>query len=203
LPESYRVETDSTGTERLEQCRRGEVMSKRLIVLLCIAVGLLACYAGFSAWMASERSVRPVSQMTTAMTPRTPAPVEAVLEPLPEGYEDVVLTVAIPSENDALPEATSGHGPVCFQTKVSSILAMGIASPHGIIVGTPMLDGPADAAGVKRGDSIIMAAGEVVTCPSGLLPHIKPGAERRDVELTVRRRKATSEPEQPHSPVPE
>ncbi|MBN1460529.1 MAG: hypothetical protein JXA57_13430, partial [Armatimonadetes bacterium] len=161
--------------------------------LLGIAVALLGCYVATHIWLMPGSSAGSAPQAVRATTPARPGQAQIAVKPLAEGYEDLVVTVTVPAESDPLAEATSGHGPACPQTKVSAILGMRIESPHGIICGIPKPAGPAGTAGIRRGDSIIMAAGEVVTCPVSLLPHIKPGPERRDIELTVRRSQTSSE----------
>jgi S1-C subfamily serine protease len=76
---------------------------------------------------------------------------------------------------------------------VSAILGVSITSPHGIVIGGVVPEGCAAKAGIQQGDSIVEAGGTAVTCPSKLLPHVERGAESRDIELTVRRDKASAE----------
>ena len=76
----------------------------------------------------------------------------------------------------------------CPQSSVGTILGVTISRPHGCLVGGVAPGGPGEAAGLKVGDSIVACQGEPVSCPSGLLPHVRPAGEEREVELTVRRR---------------
>jgi hypothetical protein len=100
-------------------------------------------------------------------------------------WTEQTLTVRIPAGTEGS-EGSDRTG--CPMSAVSAILGVAIASPHGCFLGRVTPGGPADAAGLKAGDSIITCQGESVHCPSSLLRHVLPAGEDHDVELTVRRR---------------
>ena len=83
-----------------------------------------------------------------------------------------------------------GH-PQCPKDQCGEILGITISSPHGIVVAAVVPDGPADAAGIKPGDSIVACNGTRVSCPAVLLPLLGTGKEPLTVKLTTHRRKAS------------
>jgi len=97
-------------------------------------------------------------------------------------WAERTVTVTIPAET----AGSDRRG--CPKSVVSAILGVVMMKPHGCLVSRVMPGSPADAAGLKAGDSIIACQGESVACPAGLLPLMLPAGEDRDVELTVRRR---------------
>jgi len=83
-----------------------------------------------------------------------------------------------------------GHGAGCPQTEVGNLLALSLRQPHGCIVGSVSGKGPAGKAGIKPGDSIVEADGNLVTCPSTFVPYLGLTEKPRKVKLTLLRPKA-------------
>jgi hypothetical protein len=104
-------------------------------------------------------------------------------------YETVAVTIEIPAEKDVPTGGT--HGGRCPQDQLCNILGVRLAQPHGMVVGMVVPDGPADKAGIKKGD-MLSTSGE---CPSMALNRFLPRSDAREVKLTVRRRVSSTEGE--------
>jgi|GEM_PF-1909576 len=116
-----------------------------------------------------------------AARPVAPKPDEA-------SFEEVVVVCQVPAREEPLSQVFgSGHGPNCPTTRVSSLLGIAIASPHGIKIGSVVSEGPASRAGIRPGDGIAKCFGKAVSCPASLLPLLGQEEERRPVELTLKR----------------
>lgn len=102
-------------------------------------------------------------------------------------FEEIVVVCELPALGEPLPDAPEAHGPNCPTTQVSSLLGIGIATPHGIEIESVAEGGPAARGGILPGDGITACDGQPVDCPKTLLPHLGQGEERRPVELTVKR----------------
>jgi len=108
----------------------------------------------------------------------------------PDAFEEVVVTVEIPPAAE-LPELRG-----CPSHQVCDILGVKLGAMHGIGVSAVSPESPAAKAGIQPGDGIAMCKGKPVTCPSTLLPGVRPGKTTKEVELTLRRVKE-QEPESP------
>lgn len=102
-------------------------------------------------------------------------------------FETVVVVCQLPAADEPLSDVPEGHGKNCPTTKVSALLGVAIANPHGINIESVIEGGPAERAGLLAEDSITKCDGKAVTCPRTLLPHLGRAEERRPVELTVKR----------------
>lgn len=105
----------------------------------------------------------------------------AVATPDPGEYETVAVTIEIPAVAD-VPTGGSHRGP-CPQDRLCNILRVRLDRPHGLVVGRVVPDGPAGKAGIMPGDRL----GDSSACPSTVLSMFRPGAEPRQIELTIRR----------------
>jgi len=160
-------------------------MTRRLIVL---AVAL----AAFTSYTSCYAATRPYRGLRAGRAPA--AGPQAGRAPA-AGQEKVVLSVKLPPAGRApagpmVGGPGAGHGPRCPQTQINGILGVTITQPHGCVLGQVSAHGPAGKAGLKAGDSIVEADGQVVTCPSALLPFVQPGAKGKTVKLGVMRAKA-------------
>jgi hypothetical protein len=149
-------------------------MAGRLRWLLGIGAVLAL---GYGAMLLVWPDARPTFPRGTRRTDGRP--------PAKASWTEQTLTVRIPAGTEGS-EGSDRTG--CPMSAVSAILGVAIASPHGCYLGHTTPGGPADAAGLKAGDSIIACQGESVHCPSSLLRHVLPTEDDHDVELTVRRR---------------
>ncbi len=105
----------------------------------------------------------------------------AVATPDPGEYETVAVTIEIPAAAD-VSSGGSHRGP-CPQDRLCNILRVRLDRPHGLVVGRVVPDGPAGKAGIMPGDRL----GDSSACPSTVLSMFQPGAEPRQMELTIRR----------------
>ena len=118
-------------------------------------------------------------------------------------FEEVVVVCELPAADEPLSDVPGGHGKNCPTTKVSALLGVHIASPHGIKIESVIEGGPAERAGLLPEDGITKCDGKAVTCPRTLLPHLRRAEERRPVELTVKRPiRPPDSPEETEEPVP-
>jgi len=160
-------------------------MEGRLRVLIIIAVILAVAY-GVSLMMWSDAREPLVGLASkgkdVAIRAYTAAKPQEAL-----ACEEVVLQLELPAKGEPLTPSGGPDNPRCPQKRVSKLLGVDIANPHGIRIGSVMSDGIADAAGIKEGDSIAKCEGIEVSCPSDLAPHLGRKEEPRIVEITVRR----------------
>ena len=168
-------------------------MLKRLLtlfVVLAAVTAVLGCREGAQPGATTQANAPAATPKPAARAagPAARAPVKPSA-----GQEEIVLTLTLPAKGEKLPtEALSGHGASCPQSAVSGLLGVGIASPHGVVIGKVLPDGLGAKAGLKPGDSIIKVEGEAVTCPRTLVPFLSRTDKPREVKLTVIRAKATA-----------
>jgi hypothetical protein len=160
-------------------------VSRGLRWLLVVAV--LFGVANIALVISGRKSERPdMSDQATTQDRVAPRPATRPADKGP--FEEVVVVCELPAIGEPIPPVPgSGHGPNCPTSKVSSLLGIAIASPHGIKIGSVVSGGAAAQAGILPGDGIAKCDGEAVSCPSRLLPHLDQAEERRPVELTVKR----------------
>jgi len=143
--------------------------------------------------VAGPKPAPPTPQRQAARARRGPRPSADI--------EEVVLTLTLPPANEKLAtEAVSGHGSDCPQSRLSALLGVGIASPHGVVIGQVLPEGLGAKAGIKPGDSIVEADGARVTCPSSLMPRLTRTDKLREVKLTVIRAKHAAAPQPAPAP---
>ena len=166
-------------------------MSHRLILLLAVLAGLVACYmiafvgAGKSKHGSAPAQVRSAPSQGEAAVDRERVMVTVELasaaarQPDPEGGEE-----------GAQERAGAGVGMAsCPNTATKGLLGLDFSRPEGCVVASTDPGGPAGKAGLLAGDSIIEADGNEVTCPKTLLPYLLRPETPGKVTLTVLRAK--------------
>jgi C-terminal processing protease CtpA/Prc len=162
--------------------------------LIAFALGLALFTAGCEEQNGTTTTTaqQPAAQQPAA-APTQAKPASAEEPTIPSNMELVTVTVTLPPASEKLAtEALSGHGDSCPQSRVSSLLGVEITSPHGVVIGKVRPEGLAAKAGIKTGDSIVMANGSEVTCPQTFEPFLKRGDKPTDVKLTIARKKAAA-----------
>jgi S1-C subfamily serine protease len=154
-------------------------MTRTLGVLIGV---VLVLAIGYVAMMVAMPEARPsLPEVGKLVRPTGGHPGAAARSKDAKPFEELVVTVDIPPAAE-LPELRG-----CPAHQVCDILGIKFGAMHGMGVSAVSPEGPAAKAGIQPGDGIALCKGKPVTCPSTLLPGVRPGKTTKEVELTLRR----------------
>jgi len=167
----------------------GELMNRRLVILLLLLAALVLCYG-----LAVRLAPMPVPTRAAALRPAAPAAGRASSLPAQEaaaGFDEVTVKIPIPPMSTFPAAWATGKG--CPHSKLSAVLGVNVGAGNGCPVLNVEPGKAADRAGIRVRDRL----GAPEDCASSLYSFFAPRKQPRTISWVIRRPRKAGPPISP------